>query len=672
VRLAPPVLLALGAACISAPLLALGKPDWAKPFLLEPTPTGPYIAKSDPWVVVHAEVVVGIQAGRFLELRQRAVLENLSDRAETFLMTIPYDEGQSELKDMALHVERVLWHEINLNRKAVKASVREQAQVILAGAEDIEPHRRVVFEYTIVDRLELTPWAVVEIPRQEPMARLTVSVDPAAAARGLKLVLQTPGDQPPPASFSRGEDGSWTITRVPAAGRMATRELVYQPDASELFPRFLAWLPGSQAESFPRFASFYKKAWDERAKTMDSSQLRAKAEALTAGAATAFERVSRLAGFVQREVLYDDSNATSSDAWLPLQTQETLRSLKADCKGKVMLLQGLLQAVGIESVPVLVRSSPTYFTWRSGPAGAGINHVILAVKLPAAPDPVAATLTEGPGTGLVLIDPTLTTAAFRSPSPGLEGCPALYIAEVAEPVFAIHTKEAAVASTTARMELTLDANGSARGQLQVESNGGSPLLSELSLTRNPETVRRAVAGALSEQGNQVQLVSYAVGEAGTGGRALTTLTATYELPVVLQDLASSSLLANPLAIAAGLAGLPNGFTPGRPPKPEDAVTLEPPWDTRLNTSGQATRLDANVTLQLPAGLEFSPPAPIEEKRPWVTMTCAWVARGDGKFAGAVHLEVPRGEWPAQDRKTRLRVMDSLLTGLYGPLVLHHR
>ncbi|MCU0293320.1 MAG: hypothetical protein MUF10_15230, partial [Thermoanaerobaculaceae bacterium] len=74
----------LAGACLVMASLgsALGKPDWARPVLELPTPTGGYIARNDAWVVVWGEVELGLAGPGRLSARHRLVLENLSRQPE--------------------------------------------------------------------------------------------------------------------------------------------------------------------------------------------------------------------------------------------------------------------------------------------------------------------------------------------------------------------------------------------------------------------------------------------------------------------------------------------------------------------------------------------------------------------------------------------------------------
>src|ERR1043166_5901250 len=87
-----PLLLTASLAALSIPV-ADAKPEWAKPYLELPTPRGPFIAKNDRWVVVRGEVEFAYtdDKSKAIETRHRLLIENVSDRTETFTAVIRFD-----------------------------------------------------------------------------------------------------------------------------------------------------------------------------------------------------------------------------------------------------------------------------------------------------------------------------------------------------------------------------------------------------------------------------------------------------------------------------------------------------------------------------------------------------------------------------------------------------
>ncbi len=506
----------------------------------------------------------------------------------------------------------------------------------------------------------------MQILRTAPAVEEHFFVEPASAQRGLRLELIVPGDGPPPAGFSPLGESGWKVTAVPAWGRTLSG-LVYQPAASSLYPTLIAHA-GGPGESFAEFAKNYRKAWDEGCKTVDSPQVRAKSEELAQGATDAVDKARRLGNFVQQAVRYDDSNENGALAWIPIEPGETLRSMKADCKGKVMLMQAMLRAQGIESAPVVLRAEERYFSWGKIPPTTYFNHVILAVHLPADAGPIPATLTEGPVKGWVLFDPVLQTAAFGAPLPGYEGVPALYIGAAPDPVFVIRTSDPSEEKVSIVARVSVDQGGTERVDLQLTDNGRCGLIRRLARIFSQDDIKKQIRETLSEQVTQAVLVDHKLTRAGDSGGDVMRLALTFDAPKSLQEMATTTVCPNPLALPVMLAGIPNGFRPRTPTREEDRIELAPPWDAKRNTNGRAYRVEVAVSLALPPGWSWTPPAPRAENQPWLAYEQKWTEES-GVWKGTLRLAVPRGDWPAADRQARLKLLDELFSGLYGPLVL---
>jgi transglutaminase-like putative cysteine protease len=649
---------------------ALGRPDWAEPFLSLPTPTGSYIAPADPWVVVYEEVQFDLgPTGKFLQ-RHRSILENMSEKETAFTRMVEFNEGQEQLSGILLAVQRsVLWHDIDVEQRSLQAGEEGGARVVLTGAEKIAPHHRVVWEFTLSDTLGFLPWEHLILPEGLPVAKKRIELAPGAAAKGLIMRLLVPGGGPPPASFQRGEDGAWTVTSIPAASRIPS-DLVYQPEIPDLYPCVQVTMNGEDSASWTAFADKYYAAWVQAVSRVDSKQLGEYAAGLCNGLTAPLDKARRLAAFVQDEVEYDDRNERAMNAWLPLDTQETLRSMKADCKGKVMLLSGLLESQGIESVPVLLRNSSDYFAWGSHVASTRVNHVINAVSLPTLQKPLPASLAEGPAKGWVLFDPTQGGYRFGEAPPGDEGVPAFTLWPGHQGAFTIHTDKPSVERTDVRVKARLLSGDTLDCDVTVRDNGGSPLMYRLRRAYSDEKIKTAVAEALSAGTSaRVSPTSIHLSPATQDPSGMCFFEAGLLAFGARRELTSSSLLVNPLTLAAIIRGLPNGLPRREFPPPQERIELSPPWDARANTSGKAYELTATVQITLPAGLALAFPADRREERPWVRYTCEWKKTGEGAWEGTLLFAVPRGQWPAAERKARLQLMDDLLRGLYAPLVI---
>lgn len=663
----------LAAALALAPLsaLALGKPDWAKPFLSLPSPAGDYIAQSDKWAIVYGEVEFSLSgAGAILE-HHRLILENRTDHPLLFSATLSYDTTQEELSETDLNVERTyLWHSINLRTSALDVTEREAQKTLIVGVEDIPARHRVVWEYVLTSRFAFPPWRRVAIPDSYPASQLVYRLSPGAAGAGLTLDVtpgQSGGALPP--GFERGADGSLKMNEVPAYSRLDS-DLAFQPEQGALYPYILVVAGRDPAASWLGFADRYRREWAARESEMDRQAVSSRAAGLSAGLKGPSDKAAKLARFVQSEVLYDDSNEKGLDAWLPLTPKDSLRSMKADCKGKVMLLQALLAAVGIESAPILLHSSSKYADWGATPALSPINHVVLAVHLAEDGTPWPAALTEGPAKGWVYFDPTVEAASLGAPMPGAEGLPALFVGGAGDGRFTIHTRVPSCNRSDISLEVRPDsALGGMSYSIKARDNGGSALIFSAAHLYDPEKRQAEMTKALGAVVQQITVrrIGQTPPPLDRPGEQVTDIELTSAHP--FEEMANSSLMANPLAVASVLKGLPNGIAPRRTIPPEDRVVLHPPWDARALAFARAVALDADLALTLPPGLEWTPPAPREEKRPWVLYTAAWSKEGPSSWRARVHLAVPRGTWPASMRKECLQAMDQIFMDLYQPLVL---
>jgi len=660
---------ALLSLALAAPALGAGSPQWAQPFLGLPSPAGPYIAARDEWVIVYGEVEFARTAAGRIERRHRYLLENRTDQPRPFSTSIPFDQSHQELSGLALNVQRaLLWHEVNLEKSAAEASVDGTEKRVWMGVEKIPGHHRVVLEYTLTNKFDFPPAAALFPFREFPTACLRVSLAGGASEAGLALSLVMPGSAPVPPTFRQEGPAAWEFREVPASGRLKD-DLPFQPELGGLYPFVLVEPRGEPATSWAGFAARYRKEWEGRVASIDRAALAARAEALTRGLQGAEEKARRLFQFVQHEVQYDDSNSRGLDAWVPLGTADTLRSMRADCKGKVLLLQALLRCVGIEASPVLTARTTRYYEWGDTPGGALINHVVLAADFPQTAGPRGGTLRGGPCDGWLLLDPTLEETGFGAPDPGLEGCPALFVGGGGDPRFTIRTATPSAVRTELSLNLRVREAGDGEWKVEVRSNGGSGLLWRVAVagearerervlmdTLSPLLRRPAIAGLLLTRGFEVP---------GAGTRAEWACLA----PDALEVVGARTFLTSPLSLGALFAGIPNGLPVLRTLSPEDRVELAAPWDRRLCTVPAASVTEFDLTVKIPAGWRWTPPPARDEARPWFTYTERWEALGDGLFHGRVRLEVSRGQWPPSERQALLQDMDRLYRGFYSPWVL---
>ena len=647
---------------------ALGKPDWAKPYLDLPSPSGAYIAQADHWAIVYGEVEFAL-SGCCIEERHHYILENRTDHPLAFTTALSYNPSLQEITDAALNVERAyLWHDINLKKSAVEETVGGISKLLFVGAEDVPGRHRVVWEYVLVSRYPFQPWRWLTIPQHYPAAQVRFRLEPGAANAGLSLDVTFPADGPIPPSFERAQDGSWTVKEVPAFSRLDD-ELALQPYLPSLYPYVVVVATKDPASGWAGLSKKYREDWNDKKVHMDKAALSAKAASLTADLKTPYEKAAKVARFVQSSILYDDSNEQGLGAWFPLPPQDSLRSMKADCKGKVLLLDALLESVGIESAPVCLFCSPRYCSWGAEPARTFINHVVIAVHLPAELPQLPATLLDGPAKGWVLFDPTLESVTLGAALPGFEDTPALLVNASGDGRFTIHTQVPSVGRTEVALKAKLDPYGVLDCSLVAKENGSSPFVSRLQDLFDSEKLNREALQQLSRVIQQPSLKRLNVNKPPQDHPAETVLEMDYWSNRALEEMSTTALLTNPLAAAALLAGIPNGLAPKRAVPPEERVELAPPWTTRLNTRGMAFSLDVSLELALPPAYDWTPPAPRDEKKPWVVYSSIWTRVDDNSWKAVVHLDLPRGEWPPAQRKEALVLLDQIFMDFYQPLLL---
>jgi transglutaminase-like putative cysteine protease len=143
------------------------------------------------------------------------------------------------------------------------------------------------------------------------------------------------------------------------------------------------------AFSPPEFAIPVFASWDSIGKWAEdlaqprrqpSAEITAKVKQLTAGVSDFDGIVSRLAGFVQRDIRYV-ANEIGIGGWQPRAAGDTYRNHYGDCKDKATLLGSMLQVAGIHAENVLIFAE--HGVTREDSPGNYFNHAILAIELPA-------------------------------------------------------------------------------------------------------------------------------------------------------------------------------------------------------------------------------------------------------------------------------------------------
>lgn len=251
-----------------------------------------------------------------------------------------------------------------------------------------------VVDYQVEER-PYFPAGVVSLAEDDPIERLRVEVSGGGAGWRWRLDGPAVG----------------IAVAATAGGVVVTARDLAAPDPPELAPGGAAVYPvlrygwggdGSWAGVGRWFNELLASL------PRGTSEVRARARGLTAGAAGPRQRLEALLGFARREVRYV-AVEIGIGGYRPSPPGEVLTRKWGDCKDKALLLIDLLADAGIAAYPALVLADPDRRIDRDFPSPLGFNHMIVAVPADAVPladgDPV--------GDGFLFLDPTQTQGAAR-------------------------------------------------------------------------------------------------------------------------------------------------------------------------------------------------------------------------------------------------------------------
>ncbi|GIW30591.1 MAG: transglutaminase [Meiothermus sp.] len=145
-----------------------------------------------------------------------------------------------------------------------------------------------------------------------------------------------------------------------------------QPGDQDSSPNFLVASTFASWEEVG--AAYWARAKDKVAVTPEVRRI---AEEAAAGA-TGLQAVENLYNWVVQNIRYVGI-FLGDGGYVPVSAQETLSTRYGDCKAYTTLLQALLAARGIKSVPVLVYLGNDGYTSLPGPTPAQFNHAMLYV-----------------------------------------------------------------------------------------------------------------------------------------------------------------------------------------------------------------------------------------------------------------------------------------------------
>ncbi len=257
---------------------------------------------------------------------------------------------------------------------------------------DVQVGDRVVLHYTLTQHKPLLPgWQAFQWFANHNWDMEKVSIE-VQAPQGMPLAVEVQGME-----VGRAVEDGRQIQRFTT--RIEAR--AYDPEVrnvSTTVARVLvSSLPSNEA-----LADLF--AQGVQGKLLPSPALREIAERATQGLTDPTDQVRALYDWVRKNIRYN-AVYLGAGGWVPNDLGHILATRYGDCKDHVLLLMGLLQAVGVEAVPALVHTGTDYAL---NAVGAGFNHVI--VYVPALDR---------------YLDPTATATPFGMLPQGVNGKPVL-------------------------------------------------------------------------------------------------------------------------------------------------------------------------------------------------------------------------------------------------------
>lgn len=169
-------------------------------------------------------------------------------------------------------------------------------------------------------------------------------------------------------------------------------------------PNLAAERAGLRAVTWEDWARHFSSVYD--AASQATPPLRSRAGQLTAGAASPWENVQRLAGFVQGlNYVSVTLDSASGGGMTPRPAERVLQAGYGDCKDKTTLLRALLAGVGVESYPLIVLSGSKGRIEAEWPSPTQFNHCVLAIRTDE-PASSAAVIAHPELGRLLVFDPT--------------------------------------------------------------------------------------------------------------------------------------------------------------------------------------------------------------------------------------------------------------------------
>ncbi len=194
---------------------------------------------------------------------------------------------------------------------------------------------------------------------------------------------------------------------------------------------------------------------------------------LTASANGQLDKMRAIAKFMQQDIRYV-AISLGIGGVQPHPASEVFAHRYGDCKDKVTLMSSMLQEVGIESFYVVINHERDAVRPEM-PVHDGFDHAVLAIRLPdSVTSPTMVSTMQHPKLGrLLFFDPTNETTPLGEIGGYLQGNYGLLVTPDGGELVELPKQPAAMNGVTRTATLTLDSNGTLKGDVSERHLGDS-------------------------------------------------------------------------------------------------------------------------------------------------------------------------------------------------------
>jgi len=463
--------------CLAAVPTAWAKPT-APPWLSEviARPASMAYGKAKAVVLLDESVITVDDSGTFTTRTRWAVRLLTKDGKDSAVARCRYNTSADKVISCEGWLVRLSAEVVPYRKKAVAdVAIYENARELygearareISAKDDAETGDVFAYE-SVIESNEVLSQPVWDFETELPVeySGITVALPPGWQVQGHTFNHEAI------VPLQRGASRTWELRGLPR---------VEDEPMSPPAHGYRAWLaldirppPGARTRrvafgTWSDISTYFSPKFDAAA--APDAALKAKADALVAGAATPWERLQRLCCYAQ-DVTYIsiNLNAAGAGGMIPRPASRVLQCNYGDCKDKTTFLRALLRTQGIESYPLIVSAAQGRYIEAGWPSPMQFNHCILAIRLDPAPE-VPARLVHPVYGPLVLFDPTdPTTPLGWLPEPDCGGR-GLLLAGSAGDLIATPVLLPELNRTRQEISAQLRANGSLLGTVREEFEG---------------------------------------------------------------------------------------------------------------------------------------------------------------------------------------------------------